>query len=160
MTLVLTAGFAFAEDVVGLSPRQDPGAAADSRPTAPRRFQLPRSNSHNIYFSPGSSNLGESAHASLAATAARLKAAPRLSVSLTAYADAWENSEYGAELRRTRVAAVVDDLAALGIHSNRILATDGNERERRTASCTSEYCRQSYRRVRIEYFKPSGTGRQ
>ncbi len=160
MTSILAAGFAFADDVGSLSPRPDPGAAADGRPTAAQRFQLPRSNSHNIYFAPGSSNLGESAHASLAAAARRLKAVPALSVSLMAYTDAWENSEYGAELRRTRVAAVVDDLAALGIHSNRILATDGNERERRTAPCTSEYCRQSYRRVGIEYFKSSGTRRQ
>jgi len=157
---ILAAGLAFADDVASPSPHPEPGAPADGGTSAPQRFQLPRSNSHNIYFAPGSSSLGESAHASLAAAAARLRATPALSVTLTAYADAWENSQYGAELRRTRVSAVVDDLAALGIHSNRILATDGNERERRTASCTSEYCRQSYRRVGIEYLTSSGTRRR
>jgi len=123
-----------------------PDPAADAFP----QYHLPISNNHSIYFLPGSADLSESAKSNIVATAAHLKAIPVLFASLMAFTDAWENHEYGDELRRTRAATVADALVALGVPRQRISITAGKDHEQSAAPCTSEYCRQSYRRVRVD----------
>ena len=113
-------------------------------------YRLPISNNHSLYFLPGSADLSESAKSNIAATAAHLKAIPALFASLVAYTDAWEDHEYGEELRRTRAVTVSDALVALGVLRHRISIRTGKDQEQSMAPCISEYCRQSYRRVRVE----------
>lgn len=138
----------------------DSGSAMNTEQIASHQFLLPRSNVHSIYFAPGSPTLSETALTGLVAMAEYLKTNPLLSASLTAYSDPREDIEFGNELRKARADAVVDGLVALGIHGSRISAKNGIELERQITSCATEYCRQSYRRVGIEYFKAHKARRQ
>lgn len=123
---------------------------------ASHRYHLPRSNNHSIYFLPGSAELGESARQVLADTAARLNALPQLVVALEPYSDELEDNDYGFDLRKARVEVIVSALEEMHISKHRIVSTARPDKEQASSSCTSEYCRQSYRRVRIEFLRISG----
>lgn len=115
------------------------------------RYHIPRSSSHSIYFLPGSADLDDSAQMSVAIAAKRLIANSKLKVSVVAYGDDLEDSIYGAELRMNRAAAVAGAFDASGIHRHRISTAASKDHGQTSASCTSEYCRQSYRRVGIVF---------
>ena len=118
------------------------------------RYRLPPSNNRSLYFLPGSADLTESARLAIAEAVAHLKAIPALSISLKSYTDASEDHEYGPELRKLRATAVAGTLVAQGIPLQRILIEDSQDGEQqRTASCTSEYCRQGYRRVSVDFVR-------
>lgn len=131
-------------------------AAASTEGDVPHRYHLPRSNNHSIYFMPDSAALGESARQVLSDTAARLNALPHLVVTLEGYSDELEEAAYGYELRKARVEAMIDALQELNIPKRRIVTTSGHDSRQASASCASEYCRQSYRRVRLEFSRTSG----
>lgn len=120
------------------------------------RYHLPRSNNHSIYFLPGSAELSESAKRILSDTAAHLNALPQLVVTLEGYSDELEDAAYGPVVRRARVEAIVDALQEMNIPKRRIVTTTAHDSQQASASCTSEYCRQSYRRVRLEFSRTPG----
>lgn len=145
------------ENAGSASPNQQPTAApAPADAGTLHRYHLPRSNNYSIYFLPGSAELGESARQVLADTAARLNALPHLVVMLEGYADEFEEAAYGPDLRKARVEAMIDELHKLNIPKHRIVTTIGHDSQQTSVSCISEYCRQSYRRVRLEFSRTSG----
>ena len=134
-------------------------AAASTAVDALHRYHLPQSNNHSIYFKPGSAELGESARHAITDIAVRLNALPQLALTLVAYSDESEDASYGPSLRKDRVEAIIDALQGLSISSHRIhriVTTTDHNSEQTSTSCTSEYCRQSYRRVRLELSRTLG----
>ncbi len=151
--LILTALPCQSQEDAGLaSPKP---LVASSNFDALHHYHLPRSNNHSIYFLPGSAELGESARQALSDTAAHLSALPHLMVKMEAYSDEFEDAAYGTEVRKARAEATIDALQELNIPRRRIVVTAGSDSEHTSSSCTSEYCRQSYRRVRLEFSRTS-----
>lgn len=145
-----------AQKADGFPPLQSASVITGTGVEAYPRYHIPRSNSHSIYFLPGSADLDDSAQMSVAVVAKRLIANSALRISLVAYGDDLEDGIYGAELRMKRAAAVVDAFDALGVSRHRISTTASKDLGQSSASCTSEYCRQSYRRIGLVFSGAAG----
>jgi peptidoglycan-associated lipoprotein len=145
-----------AQKADGFPPLQSASVITGAGVEAYPRYHIPRSSSHSIYFLPGSADLDDSAQMSVAVAAKRLIANSALRVSLVAYGDDLEDGIYGADLRTKRAAAVVDAFDASGISRHRISTTASRDPRQTSASCTSEYCRQSYRRVGLVFTGAAG----
>jgi outer membrane protein OmpA-like peptidoglycan-associated protein len=115
------------------------------------RYHIPRSSSHSIYFLPGSADLDDSAKASIAFAAKHLAANSAVTISVVAYGDDVEDGTYGVQLRMKRATAVADAFDASGIPRHRISITASKDQGLTSEACTSEYCRQSYRRVGLVF---------
>lgn len=147
-------GAASAQDQMpGPLPLEAPAASLGGVYAPPH---LPKSHTRSIYFLPGSSRLDDSANAAIAQVVARFQADARLRVTVTGYSDAVGDGSQAEELRRSRPEEVAESLSRLGVDRRRIYIVSGDEDED-TAQCTSEWCRQSYRRVGLAFSRaPSG----
>lgn len=153
---VLTGPLCHAEESAELASPNSLPAFASSEAVGLHRYNLPRSNNHSIYFLPGSAELSESARQALSDSATRLNAIPQLVVMLEGYSDEFEDAAHGPGLRKARVEAVIEGLLERNIPMRRIVTTNGHDAEQTSAFCTSEYCRQSYRRVGLEFSRTAG----
>lgn len=114
-----------------------------------RLFRLPKSHVGSIYFLPGSDRLDDSARAAINDIAARLRGDVNLHVALIAYADEVSDGGDSLSLQKSRADAVASALAGEGIDLGRISKSSKLDDYETTMPCSSEYCRQSYRRVAI-----------
>jgi outer membrane protein OmpA-like peptidoglycan-associated protein len=112
-------------------------------------YRLRISHGRSIYFLPHSAELGESALAIIAAAAERLRAKPSETVQILAYSDDFADGPDNEDLRNRRAAAVIAIFRELGIAKQRTVTADTLRLLDGSALCTSEYCRQSYRRVEL-----------
>lgn len=75
---------------------------------------------------------------------------------MESYGDAVEDGIYGSELPKSRLATVTEALVALSVSRDQISASAGEGRGQTSAQRISEYCRQSYRRVGLVFFRAHG----
>lgn len=136
---------------------QDPQESADdgSGRGAFRSYYLPRSNGHSIYFLPGSADLDDSAGSAIAEAVSHLASNPALRIMLTPFVDISSDGENADDLSKNRAAAVADALIAGGVNPDRISVTARRIENINIARCSSEYCRQSYRRVEMDFSRSS-----
>lgn len=157
---LITASFLAPATSIGQTGTEQEPLSITTEPTAAdvvtsANFHLPRSSLHSIYFLPGSADLNESASTCISTIAARLEADPALRVSVVGHADDFSEGVDSEALRNTRAVALADALSSLGISRNRISTTTSHEDVQGAAHCTSEYCRQSYRRVEVLFMRLS-----
>ena len=130
------------------------GAAANAVPET-RYYRLPPSSVHSIYFLPGSDRFDESAQQAILNAAARLRADLTLNVALVPYLDEATDGDDAGSLVKSRADAVAHALEEAGIDPNRISRNTHHDEDTTTARCSSEYCRQSYRRVALLFSRAS-----
>ncbi len=137
----------------------EPSSPPDDPPTmqtpftngasAARVYQLQRSHTNSIYFLPGSNQFDDSAREAISAIALRWRGEPKFNVVLVAYTDDVTDERDTETLRKSRAETVAEALMSQGVEAVRISRTTPPDEQGTTMPCSSEYCRQSYRRVAI-----------
>ena len=129
-------------------------AAANELPET-RYYRLQTSSVHSIYFLPGSDRFDESAQQAILNAASRLRTDQTLNVALVAYMDEATDGEDANSLVKSRADAVARALEEAGVDPDRISRSATHDDHAATARCSSEYCRQSYRRVALLFSRSS-----
>lgn len=112
---------------------------------------LRASNATSIYFAYGSAQLTNSAMEWIRRHAERLRAKPRLTVTLYGYADDFASSSYSVALGTLRAQTVRDQLLSLKVSPSQIRITSYGHEKSPSLRCQTEICHESYRRVEIRY---------
>jgi len=106
---------------------------------------------NSIFFAPGAAKINAAGTAKLREHAVRLKANPRLMVTLVGHTDHLGSRSYNLAIAEQRTAAVAEQLASLGVRRTQIRHYGiGNEK---ASTCRSADCRQRMRRVDLIYLE-------
>lgn len=112
----------------------------------------------SVFFARGSANIDPEAIKVLELHAARLRANPRLVVTLIGHSDHLGSRSYNLAIAEQRVAAVGKVLRSMDVQRNQIRRFSlGNEKS--GVSCQNETCRRKWRRVDLSYPKPKAERR-
>lgn len=107
----------------------------------------------SVFFARGSAEIEPEAIKVLELHAARLRANPRLVVTLIGHSDHLGSRSYNLAIAEQRVAAVAKVLRSMDVQRNQIRRFSlGNEKP--GVSCQNETCRRKWRRVDLSYPKP------
>lgn len=111
-----------------------------------------------IFFRRGEARISDAEAAKLDAHAERLRANPRLVVTLVGLTDHLGSRAYNLAIAEQRTVAVMKHLRELGVPAKQIRRRSyGNET---AGSCRSESCRVKMRRVDLVYPKSGSAGRR
>lgn len=135
--------------------RNDVAPADGGRPLALRQassVQLPAPgiSGEDVFFALGEARIDSEEQPKLAAHAARLKADPKLCVTLVGHTDDLGSPAYNLAIAQQRVDAVFDALRSLGVGRNQLRRYPVGS-EKAPAGCRQETCRSKLRRVEFQY---------
>lgn len=105
---------------------------------------------NNVFFVLGASQIDAVGRQKLHRHAQRLKADPKLEVTLVGYTDDLGSPSYNLAIAEQRVNAIQKELRALGVHLNQIRRHVAGQ-EKVTPACQSTECRRKMRRVALIY---------
>lgn len=105
---------------------------------------------NNVFFVLGSSGVNAAGRLTVRRHAERLKANPKLEVTLIGYTDDLGSSSYNLAIAELRVNAIHKELRAQGVRLNQIRRHMAG-REQLAPACRSTECRKKMRRVEFVY---------
>lgn len=129
-----------------LAPATDNSDPVEARAVRPR-------NPLSIYFEAGSADLDADGLVTIEQNASRLKSDEKLMVTLIGYTDDMGSTSYSIALANQRLSTVRDELLKNGVTPRQIHTAAYGQSEMERASCITELCRVSYRRVEFRYAK-------
>jgi peptidoglycan-associated lipoprotein len=136
------------ESTVGAEEGGDGGAAIGE---TSRGDMPPLDHENSVYFGLASTRIDDAGRQVLRRHAAKLQADPKLTVTLSGYTDDLGSREYNVALGQKRVDAVEQELRALHVPAKQIRKRTYGYEKARPQRCVSEACRQSLRRVELNY---------
>ena len=132
--------------------RQRPVAAAAEPVHSPSEVQVMAAvdNENNVFFVLGSSGINAVGRKKVQDHARRLKADPKLEVTLVGYTDDLGSLSYNLAIAEQRVNAIHKELRSNGVRSNQIRRHVAGP-EQLSPACRSTECRKKMRRVQFVY---------
>jgi len=137
----------------GAAGRPEGSAGERSRPSRERAVPAPLpalADEDNVFFGPGEVRLEPEELLKLAPHAARLKADPRLSVTLVGHTDDLGSPAYNLAIAQQRVDAVFEALRGQGVARTQIRRYPVGA-EKAPPGCRHDPCRRRQRRVELIY---------
>lgn len=126
-----------------------PPAAPTAAPRAEQPSETPINEENSIFFAFGASTINAAGEQKIRQHAARLKANPKLEVTLVGHTDNLGSSAYNLAIAEQRTAAVARLLLANGARRTQIRQYGiGDEK---ATNCETATCRQQMRRVDLIY---------
>ena len=132
--------------------RQRSVAAAAEPSPSPIEMQVMAAvdNENNVFFVLGSSDVDAAGRQKVQDHARRLKADPKLEVTLVGYTDDLGSLSYNLAIAEQRVNAIYKELRSNGVRSNQIRRHVAGP-EQLSPACRSIECRKKMRRVQFVY---------
>ena len=154
---VMVAGCAVAPPVApvvqaGPVAKEDPGTAPVAPAQSPSEAQVMAAvdNENNVFFVLGASAIDAAGRKKVQHHAERLKADPKLEVTLVGYTDDLGSPSYNLAIAEQRVNAIHKELRSNGVRSNQIRRQVAGPEQLASASKSTE-CRRKMRRVQFVY---------
>ena len=139
-------------ETVSSTPAKVQKGAADVAPPIPTEAQAMAAvdEENNVFFMLGATQPDAAGRQKVQEHAERLKADPKLVVTLTGYTDDQGSPSYNLAIAEQRVNGIFQQLRKSGVRANQIRRQVAG-REALAQSCRSTECRQKMRRVHFVY---------